>query len=118
MTAAGPSMANKSSPEALLGCLTARTAEEAELGNQEEEWGSQLQMGKLRDWPGVTEGAPTQSQDSAPCQLCTLDSLPSSALLRTLLQVHPYSSEGFSGAGEGRGGEKPLPPTLPEDWES
>lgn len=40
MTAAGPSMANKSSPEALLGCLTARTAEEAELGNQEEEWGS------------------------------------------------------------------------------
>lgn len=40
MTAAGPSMANKSSLEALLGCLTARTAEEAELGNQEEEWGS------------------------------------------------------------------------------
>lgn len=59
-------------------------------------------MRELRDWLRVTEGAPTLSQSSVPCQLCTPDSLPSPALLRTLLRVYPYSSEGFNGEGEGR----------------
>lgn len=82
--------------------LTARRAEEAER-TRKRNGGSRLHMRELRDWLGVTEGAPTLSQSSAPCQLCTPDSLPSPALLRTLLRVYPYSSEGFSGEGEGRG---------------